>query len=60
MGGEGDEMYARGISDAAEGIKYNIVHVDEEMRDRKMGSYRYRGIFVGQGTVVGRLAIQPS
>jgi hypothetical protein len=54
MGGEGDEMYARGIKDSAEGIKYNIIHVDEEMRDPENGKLvGYRGIFVGQGTVVG-------
>jgi hypothetical protein len=55
MGGEGDEMYARGIQDSAEGIKYNIIHVDEEMRDPENGKLvGYRGIFVGQGTVVGQ------
>jgi hypothetical protein len=55
IGGEGDEMYARGISDAAEGSRYNIVHVDEKLRDPESGKVLgYRGIYVGYGSVVGQ------
>lgn len=57
MGGEGDEMYARGISnDVAEGTKYNILHVDEPLRDPENGKLMgYRGIYVGPATVMGQV-----
>jgi hypothetical protein len=55
IGGEGDEMYARGIGDAAEGTKYNIVHVDEKLRDPQNGDVLgYRGVYVGHATVMGQ------
>jgi hypothetical protein len=34
VGSAGDEVYARGIRNAVEGTRYNIMHVDEELRDR--------------------------
>jgi len=37
----GDDVYVRGIGQAEEGARYNVVHIDEELRDpesgRKMG-----------------------
>ncbi len=52
LGSAGDDIYARGVGDAEEGKRYNIIHVDQELRDpdngRKLG---YRGIYVGNGIV---------
>jgi len=55
LGGEEGEMYARGISDAAEGTRYNIVHVGEKLVDPENGDVLgFHGAYVGQGTVVGQ------
>jgi hypothetical protein len=53
IGAAGDEVYARGISTAGEGLRYNIVHVDEPLRDPESHDLLgYRGEYVGTGTVV--------
>ncbi len=48
----GEDIYVRGIRDAEEGTRYNVIHVDEELRDpeshHKLG---FRGIYVGSGVV---------
>jgi len=48
----GEDVYGRGIPDAEEGARYNIVHIDEELKDpeskHKLG---YRGVYVGNGVV---------
>jgi len=52
IGGEDHDLYARGIRNAAEGSRYNIVHVDEPLRDPQSHKVLgYRSIFVGTGTV---------
>jgi LysM repeat protein len=52
IGSAGNDLYAHGIRNAPEGARYNIVHVDEPMRDPKSKKILgYRGIFVGTGTV---------
>ncbi len=47
-----EDIYVRGIGDAEEGTRYNVIHVDEELRDpeshHKLG---FRGIYVGSGVV---------
>jgi len=48
----GDEVYARGIDSAGEGSRYNVVHVDEPLRDPDTGDLLgYSGVYVGTGTV---------
>ncbi len=52
IGGEENDLYARGIEDAQEGARYNMIHVDEPLRDPQSGKVLgYRGLFVGLGTV---------
>ena len=52
VGTAGDDVYARGIADAEEGVRFNVIHIDEELRDpdngRKLG---FRGMYVGNGVV---------
>jgi LysM repeat protein len=54
IGGSGSEIYARGVRDAVENTRFNLVHVGEPLRDpsnnRVLG---YRGIYVGTGVVTG-------
>lgn len=53
IGSAGDEVYARGIESAGEGIRYNIVHVDEPLYDPdNQDLLGYRGVYVGTGPVV--------
>lgn len=53
VGSAGDEVYARGIRTAGEGIRYNIVHVDEPLYDPESNDLLgYRGVYVGTGPVV--------
>ncbi len=53
IGSAGDEVYVRGIKDAVEGTRYNIVHVGEELRDPDDGDLLgYFGAYVGTGPVV--------
>ena len=48
----GEDVYVRGIRDAEQGARYNVVHIDEELRDpeshHKLG---FRGVYVGSGVV---------
>jgi LysM domain len=53
VGSAGDEVYARGIRNAVEGTRYNIMHVDEELRDPDNHDLLgYRGVYVGTGPVI--------
>lgn len=53
VGSAGDEVYARGIRNAVEGTRYNIMHVDEELRDPDNNDLLgYRGVYVGTGPVL--------
>lgn len=53
VGSAGDEVYARGLGAAGEGVRYNIVHVDEPLHDPDNNDLLgYRGIYVGTGPVV--------
>lgn len=52
IGSAGDEVYARGIGSAGEGIRYNAVHVDEALYDPDNHDLLgYRGVYVGTGAV---------
>lgn len=52
IGAEGNELYARGIKDAAVDTRYSVIHVEEELRDpdtnRLLG---YSGMYVGSGPI---------
>ncbi|MGE0114676.1 MAG: LysM peptidoglycan-binding domain-containing protein [Steroidobacteraceae bacterium] len=53
VGSAGDEVYARGIGNAGEGFRYNIIHVGEPLRDPENNDLLgYRGVYVGTGPVV--------
>lgn len=53
VGSAGDQVYARGIRNAAEGTRYNIMHVDDELRDPDDNDLLgYRSLYVGTGPVV--------
>jgi LysM repeat protein len=52
VGSAGDEVYARGVSSAGEGVRYNIVHVDEPLYDPDNHDLLgYKGVYVGTGPV---------
>ncbi|HEX2584117.1 MAG TPA: LysM domain-containing protein [Steroidobacteraceae bacterium] len=52
VGSAGDDLYVRGIADAEEGARFNVIHIDVPLKDpdngRKLG---YRGMYVGSGVV---------
>lgn len=53
IGGTGNEIYARGIKDAAAEARYSIIHVDGKLRDPDNNDLLgYTGIYVGAGPVV--------
>lgn len=53
LGGAGDDVYAMGIGSAPEGARYNVVHVEDPLRDPETHKLLgYRGIYVGNGPVV--------
>lgn len=53
LAGAGDEVYAVGIANAEEGARYNVVHVEEALRDPESNKLLgYRGIYVGNGPVI--------
>jgi hypothetical protein len=53
VGSAGDEVYARSIGSAGEGIRYNVVHVDEPLYDPDNHDLLgYQGVYVGTGSVV--------
>lgn len=52
IGGAGNEIYARGIEDAAVESRYSIVHVDGKLRDPENNDLLgYTGVYVGSGPV---------
>jgi hypothetical protein len=52
IGAIGNEVYARGIGQAALDTRYSIVHVEEELRDPDNNSLLgYSGMYVGSGPV---------
>jgi hypothetical protein len=53
IGGAGNEVYARGLTNAAEEDRYSIIHVGEPLRDPENNDVLgYTGIYVGSGSVV--------
>jgi hypothetical protein len=53
IGGSGNEIYARGIKDAAAETRFSIIHVDGELRDPETNDVLgYTGIYVGSGPVM--------
>jgi LysM domain len=53
IGGTGNEIYARGIQDAATETRFSVIHVDGELRDPESNDVLgYTGIYVGSGPVV--------
>lgn len=53
LGAAGDEFYAVGLGAAPEGARYNVVHVEEALRDPETKkTLGYRGIYVGNGPVL--------
>lgn len=53
IGSAGDEIYASGIGNAGEGVRYNVMHVEEALHDPESNDLLgYRGVYVGTGPVV--------
>ncbi|MGC3981596.1 MAG: LysM domain-containing protein [Steroidobacteraceae bacterium] len=53
IGSAGNEVYATGINTAVEGARYNVVHVEEALRDPENNDLLgYRGNYVGSGAVI--------
>lgn len=52
IGAIGNEVYARGIGEAAPETRYSVVHVEDELRDPENNSLLgYSGMYVGSGPV---------
>lgn len=52
IGAIGNEVYARGIGNAAPEARYSVVHVEDELRDPDNNALLgYSGIYVGSGPV---------
>jgi len=52
IGAIGNEVYARGIGEAATDTRYSVVHVEEELRDPDNNALLgYSGLYVGSGPV---------
>lgn len=52
IGAIGNEVYARGIEEAAPDTRFSIVHVEEELRDPDNNALLgYSGMYVGSGPV---------
>jgi LysM repeat protein len=52
IGGQGNDVYARGLQHADVGARFNVVHIDEPLRDPENNKVMgYRGLFVGTTTV---------
>ncbi len=52
IGSEGNEIYVKGIEDAAVDTRYSIVHVDGKLRDPDNNELLgYTGVYVGSGPV---------
>ncbi|HYM35034.1 MAG TPA: LysM peptidoglycan-binding domain-containing protein, partial [Steroidobacteraceae bacterium] len=53
VGGAGTDIYARGVKNASENTRFNIMHIDDELRDPETNKVLgYRGIYAGTGAVV--------
>lgn len=53
IGGVGNEVYARGIGEAAPESRYSIIHVEEKLVDPDSNDLLgYTGIYVGSGPVM--------
>jgi hypothetical protein len=53
IGAAGNEIYARGIGDAAADARYSVIHVEEQLRDPETNDVLgYSGMYVGSGPVV--------
>lgn len=52
IGGVGNELYAKGIGDAAMDARYSIIHVEEKLYDPETRNLLgYSGMYVGSGPV---------
>ncbi len=52
IGAAGNEIYARGIGDAEPEARFNVIHVDQKLRDPDTNDVLgYTGMFVGSGAV---------
>ncbi len=52
IGGAGNDVYARGIKNAIENTRFNIMHVDDALRDPETDKVLgYRGVYAGTGAV---------
>lgn len=52
IGAIGNEVYARGIADAAAETRFSVIHVEEELRDPdNKALLGYSGMYVGSGPV---------
>jgi len=52
IGGMGNEIYARGLQDAAVETRFSVIHVDGELRDPETRDVLgYTGIYVGSGPI---------
>lgn len=52
IGAIGNEVYARGIGDAAPETRYSVIHVEDELRDPDNNALLgYSGLYVGSGPV---------
>jgi hypothetical protein len=50
----GNDIYAHGVNDAVENTRFNIMHVDQQMRDPENNKILgYRGVYAGTGAVTG-------
>jgi hypothetical protein len=53
IGAAGNELYARGIKDAAVDSRYSVIHVEEKLYDPENNDLLgYSGMYVGSGPVV--------
>lgn len=53
IGAMGNEVYARGIEEAAPEARYSVIHVGEQLRDPDNNNLLgYSGLYVGSGPIV--------
>lgn len=52
IGAVGNEIYARGVQDAAADARYSIIHIEEQVRDPENNDLLgYSGMYVGSGPI---------
>ncbi len=52
IGAVGNEIYARGLKDAPVDARYNVIHIEEQLRDPENNDLLgYSGMYVGSGPV---------